>query len=190
MKYRNIELDILSSAMLECVIPAGEYLSRYRDVSTFEKLCSECPNYGARWGCPPFLPDSQPELSGYSRVKLFLLKLDIAPYRAGSMEEIVIAIQCTVQKVRGSYETELLRMESDLCGRAALFTGMCPHCGDAKCARRSLQPCRHPELVRPSLEALGFDLGRTAKDFFDVELQWCVGPESPPYISLLGAVFY
>ena len=30
------------------------YVREFRDVATFEACCQQCPNYGNRWGCPPF----------------------------------------------------------------------------------------------------------------------------------------
>ena len=30
------------------------YVKDFRDVATFEECCRACPNYGNRWGCPPF----------------------------------------------------------------------------------------------------------------------------------------
>lgn len=164
---------------------AADYISRYLDCGRFEALCRECPNYGRRWGCPPldagFIHD-------YRHVRLFALKIDIKPTPGdtGAAE----AMMKVIQDVRGDYETRLLALERDLGGRAALFTGMCPHCGSEECARTSGKPCRHPDLVRPSLEALGFDLTATAADYFGIELKWSSRGEYPPYLCLIGGVFY
>ncbi|MFR2062233.1 MAG: DUF2284 domain-containing protein [Alistipes sp.] len=39
--------------------------------------------------------------------------------------------------------------------------GMCPGCN---------RPCLHPDKVRPSLEAFGFDIARTLSELFGIEL--------------------
>ena len=70
------------------------------------------------------------------------------------------------------------------------FVGTCPYCGSAPCARISGKPCRHPEKVRPSLEAFGFDMSKTAKDLLGLEIKWSQGELIPEYLTLVCGVFY
>lgn len=119
-----------------------------------------------------------------------LLKVVLEPAAASSQSQMANALQDVVQRVRGPYEALLLGAERESRGRAALFTGMCPHCGHGECARCGGAACRHSELVRPSLEALGFDIGRTASELLGVDLLWATNEKAPAYVCLVGALFY
>ena len=67
---------------------------------------------------------------------------------------------------------------------------MCPYCGDEPCARISGQPCRHPDWVRPSLEAYGFDIALTAHNLLGIDLKWSQRGLVPEYLTLVGGIFY
>lgn len=58
------------------------------------------------------------------------------------------------------------------------------------CTRREGLPCRYPDKVRPSLESMGFDIGKTAKELFGLELKWASYGMLPEYYVLVGAVMY
>ncbi len=47
-----------------------------------------------------------------------------------------------------------------------------------------------PDLVRPALEAFGFDIGKTVRELFGYELQWDNGGDSPWRLTLVGALFH
>lgn len=66
----------------------------------------------------------------------------------------------------------------------------CPYCGEVPCARIEGGPCRHPDKVRPSLEAIGFDIGKTAKDLLGLEIKWSRGGFIPEYLTLVCGIFY
>ena len=70
----------------------------------------------------------------------------------------------------------------------AFFAGTCLLCPPEHCTRRKNLPCRHPESIRPSLEALGLDIARTTSGLFGIDLQWG-RPDAPPaYLTLLSAL--
>ena len=166
-------------------IDAHDFAQRYRNAAYFEGLCRQCPNYGRRWSCPPIGSDC-PDIQSFRYVTLLLVKIDIkqgTPADTATLEPII-------RPARELFEPRLLKAERDLDGRACLFTGMCPHCPGLECARVSGEPCRHPGLVRPSLEALGLNLDATARDIFGIPMQWCSDGQAPPYLTLVGGVFH
>lgn len=167
-------------------IDAHDYERRYRDVARFEDLCRQCPNYGRRWACPPIDAGDMPALSQYSRLMLLMVKLDLKPGTPGDAD----TLRSIIETARADFERRLLKAEKDLGGAACLFTGMCPHCPGQECARTLGKPCRHPELVRPSLEALGFDLEATAREVFGIPMLWCDKGMAPPYLTLIAGVFH
>ena len=69
-------------------------------------------------------------------------------------------------------ESELLDMERKYGGRSFAYIGKCLHYPDNECTRNCGTPCRHPEKVRPSLEAFGFDISKTLSELFNIELLW------------------
>jgi len=87
-------------------------------------------------------------------------------------------------------ERELLAYEQSVDGRAFCCTATdgCDFCA-RPCTRPDGKPCRHPELVRPSLEAYGFDLTATLADLFGIKTLWSKDGILPDYLVLIGAVF-
>lgn len=164
---------------------AADYISRYRHVAKYIEACRACPGYGRRWGCPPYDDDPQPDLNKYEKVTLTVLKITPDDPR-----EPLEAAQKIIDSARAEFEPRLLEEERRTGGRAALFTGRCPHCGEGACARASGAPCRHPDLVRPSLEALGFDLGATSREIFGIEMLWGENGKMPAYLTVIGGIFH
>lgn len=172
--------------LLTADIATSRYVA-FRDVPRFEALCRQCPNYNCRWGCPP-LGATEEFIGRFSLTTLIMIKIQVVRPPT-PLSDVVEQMSRLIQQVRRHAEPRILAREKDLRGRAALFTGMCPHCPGKSCARIDDQPCRHPDKVRPSLEALGFDLNRTAVEIFDTPILWASNGYPPPYISLIGALF-
>ncbi|MCM1440182.1 MAG: DUF2284 domain-containing protein [Roseburia sp.] len=160
-------------------IPVAGYVARYRNEPRFEELCSKCPNYGRRWGCPPF--DSPLDPGKYTHS--FILAAKITPLESGLP---LGRAQEILRPVRAAMEKELLELESAHGGLAFGFAGGCDRCGDRGCTRTQGLPCRHPESVRPSLEAVGFDISRTVADLFGIEIVWGSNHTLPPYLTLVS----
>ena len=93
-----------------------------------------------------------------------------------------------VRLERVRIEREQLELERRLGGRSFAYVGKCLYCDS--CPRAEGKPCRHPELVRPSLEAFGFDIGRTLKELFGIELLWGKDGCIPPYLVLVSGFFH
>jgi len=53
----------------------------------------------------------------------------------------------------------------------AALPGECPYCLTA-CSRIDGRPCRNPHKLRPSLEALGFDVVRLVHDVQGITYEW------------------
>ena len=85
-------------------------------------------------------------------------------------------------------ETALLEQSVPAHTARAFFAGTCRLCPPEHCTRRDSLPCRHLESIRPSLEALGFDVTRTTSGLFGIDLQWG-RPDAPPAcLTLLSAL--
>ncbi len=156
----------------------------FRDVPRFLECCRQCPSYGKSWGCPPLAPEIEDAPQKYSLAEIVVLKVN-------TPEGLRIDdSQAFLRPYRAELESTLLRLEEETGGRAFSYVGECLHCPAGTCTRPEGLPCRHPELVRPSLEAYGFDIGAMTKDLFGLELLWGRDGFAPEYLVLAGAVFY
>ena len=151
---------------LAAIIGRERYVSEFRDVPTFEACCRQCPNYANRWGCPPFDHDTLQDLVAFEKVYDLMWP---------ELERV---------------NKRLLELEKVSRGMAFGFVGKCPHCKGAPCARTSGKPCRHPELVRPSLEAYGFNVSLTASEVLGIDMLWGSAGTMPPYLTLVCGLFF
>lgn len=166
-------------------LSAPDYIARYRDPERFIEYCRRCPNFGASWACPPFEADAADFLYGYRHVLLIATK--ITPLRSGLP---LGETQRLIRPERLRLEKRLLEMERLYGGRSLAYAGSCLHCPEGSCARRQGAPCRHPERVRPSLEAWGFDVGATAAELLGIPLEWGRDGLLPKYLTLVCGFFH
>ncbi len=160
-------------------------MKRFRDAERFIGFCRQCGNYGKRWGCPPFDYDPAEKLAAYDTAEIIATR--IYPDREGLPLSEAAAI---MRPVRERIEAELLHREKETGSLAFTFVGECLHCPPATCTRLCGLPCRHPDKVRPSLEAYGFDLGRTLTELFGIDLLWSTDGTLPTYLTLICAIFH
>lgn len=164
-------------------IPVQDYISRFRDSSRFMECCKACGNFGKSWGCPPFDLDQLEYLNQWRNVHLWAVK--ITPDEPGLP---LSACQDFIRPERIRVERAQLEMEKQYDGRSFAYVGKCLYCDS--CTRPQGLPCRHPDLVRPSLEAFGFDIGKTLNELFGIEIQWGRDNQMPPYLTLVSAFFH
>ena len=164
-------------------ISAEEYISGFRDPEKFTRFCRECRNWGAYWGCPPFDFDQEEYLRQWSQVHLLAVR--ITPDQSGLPLE---SAQEFIRPERLRIEALQRRWEREYGGRSFAFVGKCLYC--ESCTRPQGEPCRHPELVRPSLEAFGFDIGRTLEEILGLELVWGTDGKLPQYLTLVSGFFH
>ena len=182
MLVREFDKDVVKNYYAE--IGVEEYLLHYRDAERFIKLCKECRNYGRRYGCPPFDYDVLQLVSRYDRVKIFGTQLFIKDAQVGVSE-----LNRFMQPVVLQQNERLLELEKQHNGFACGFVGECPYCTEP-CARLEGKPCRNSDKVRPSLEALGFDMVKTSKELLGVEIKWATAAHHPDYLMLICGLFY
>lgn len=167
-------------------IEAAPFVRDFRRPAEFMALCRQCGGYGRSWACPPFTDEEAvaAPLFAHSRVLLVAARVtageDLPIERAGEL----------LRPVRLRMESELRRRERATGGRAYAFAGKCLYCPEAECARTLGEPCRHPGLVRPSLEAVGFDITLTLREIFGLELLWGRDGRCPASLTLAAALFH
>lgn len=179
-----LEPNSVITQRLEAELDVPDYVSRFRDVERFDKCCRQCPNYGCRHGCPPHDEDWTARIMRYSRVKILGVKVTPQGER-----QPLSAANDVIEPIVLEMNRQLLQLEQELKGMACGFVGKCPYCSEP-CARLDGAPCRHPDKVRPSLEALGFDVTKTASELLGVDMQWGADGMMPDYLVLICAVFF
>ena len=164
-------------------ISVEDYIAGFCDSEKFLNLCKECPNFGNSWGCPPFDYDQKDYMRQWKYVHLLAVK--IIPEEKGLP---LSESQAFIRPERIRIERMQLGWERRYRGRSFAYVGKCLYC--SSCTRPSGAPCRHPELVRPSLEAFGFDIEKTLSELFNIELLWGKNNTLPPYLTLVSGFFH
>ena len=167
-------------------MPMAEYITGYRDFGRVRGYCSECSRYGNCWACPPYDFDETALLEQYTTISLIATVIT-------SSEGVTLTPETAdriIRRERERLDRMLLKMEREAAVPAhtakAFFAGTCLLCPPEHCTRREGRPCRHPESIRPSLEALGFDIARTAAGIFHTPLQWGRNGQPPEYLTLIS----
>ena len=116
-----------------------------------------CGKYGANWTCPPAVgkfEDCKKKVEKYSKGLIFRSEYKLNEwYDAERIEETIRAHQANVRRVR--------EMIPDDIEHLVLSGGGCVYCKE--CAYIRKEPCIHPDIAIPPLEAYGIDWFRFAK---------------------------
>ena len=166
-------------------LDAKTYIEGFRNADYFLEFCRQCGNFGRRYGCPPFDYDPLPVIQKYEKVRIIGVK--IIPTDKNLPLESANEL---MKPVTTELNRDLLEQEKSLDGMCFGFVGSCPYCGGQPCARIDGKPCKHPDKVRPSLEAIGFDISKTAKDLLGLEIKWSQEGLIPEYLALVCGIFY
>lgn len=165
-------------------IPVAEYMEHYRDAEKFIGFCKQCTRYNTYWACPPFSFNVDEYLSQYTTA--FLIGTKLTPLHPEKITDDISFGKEMMETERIRTDALLLDMEKSHKGRA-FFPGSCLLC--LSCTRAKGKPCVHPERVRPSLEACGFDIGKTASELLHIELKWGEHGKMPEYLLLVSGLF-
>ena len=179
------EQALYTCATLERTVPLKEFRETLVDVPRFSGYCRDCPHCGRYWSCPPFSFDPMTLWMRYEAIHLYVRKLVFTKGRLFPGERR--AFEATeLPKIKEAMARTLLAMEAEVPGSLALFPGRCEWC--PVCARTEGKPCRTPDRMRYSIEALGGDCGGALERYFGESLQWAQGNRLPEQIILLGGL--
>lgn len=162
-------------------LPLKEYMERFRAAAACEAACRACANYGRLWCCPPFGYDVEERMAVYDTAMIVMARY---PWPAGMDYRQLMA---EVRPLRREMERRLRDIERRCGGLAFGFSGECLLCG--RCRRLDGRECAHPDAVRPSLEAYGFDVCASVRELFGEEMEWCRGDSTPTTLRLVAGVF-
>ena len=163
-------------------ISVAEYMRDYINVQEFLGYCRRCSNFDKVWSCPSY--DFEPEEYWKKYNSLYVLGYKIN-FDGSESEERSLEIMA---EVKAKVTDELFELESARPGSISLSAGSCSLCGKGNCTRTSGAPCRHPDKMRYSIEALGGNVGKTVHDLLGIELEWIEEGKVPSYFVLVGGL--
>lgn len=170
--------EAYSVQTIETRVPVAEYLRTCVDVEKFLGFCRECSNYGRRWSCPPFEFDPLELWNRYDTLHLYARVLVPAP--GADTDGLLGGMKAEKEGLLG----QLLALERAGDGALLLSAGSCTLCG-ARCTRPDGAPCRCPEKMRYSIEALGGNVAETAERYLHKPLLWIEDGRMPDYLTLV-----
>ncbi len=156
------------------------------DPARVQGYCASCPNYGSRWSCPPFQDLSLDRLGNWSHAVVVGRKVPLPRKEApADPEEARSWALERFHTSRAEFREILLEAEKTFPGSRALVAGHCVQC--TACARETGHPCRFPEDMRFSLEAVGFDVSSLVTVVLGISIHW---PRQglPEYYLTVGAL--
>lgn len=131
-----------------------------------------CPFYGKSWACPPEAPYLENEIMSYDKFYLIYTKFEIqkkgdnksrTSFRYKDMREIM---EQEMEKFLNQHRKEFKEIK-------ILWDGHCRVCEkeNKKCSIEEDVPCRYPDKIRYSMEAVGIDVTQTVKKL-DIDIEW------------------
>ncbi|MDE6083480.1 MAG: DUF2284 domain-containing protein [Muribaculaceae bacterium] len=169
-------------------LPLEKYVNGYYEPNMTSEACKNCNSFMTSWSCPPLGKEYDNLFSRYSQA--IIIGVTIAaetPEEASGYSELDLLSRPIRQKL----SKRLLKWEELYGGLSMSTIGKCLYCGNMPCTRPSGKPCRHPELVRPSLEALGFNLVSTSENLLNIKLLWNDSEDKRlPVLTYLFGFFY
>jgi len=159
--------DSLSAHLTETALALGAThaavipISAVETDASFRTLCEKnvCGNYGRNWMCPPDAGDIGTLMARLRTYRWMLVYQTVSPLEDSYDVEGMMEA--------GARHNELMvalrdRLEAEGAPADALYLGAggCRLC--KKCARRTDEPCRHPDRATASLETYGVNVSRLA----------------------------
>ena len=155
-------------------LTVSEWLEKYCRPEEFIPLCSQCPQYGKNWACPPDMISARKLAAPYKFVQIIGLKVmydeAVLTESKKSPEKAEELRRKTYEKAKRQMLYALLSLEEIFPGSKTIMAGGCTLC--SPCQRAEGKECRYPEKMRYSYSGLGFDLGRIADELLQMPLLW------------------
>ncbi|MHA1669231.1 MAG: DUF2284 domain-containing protein [Promethearchaeota archaeon] len=153
-----------------------------------QTLCNnpkfKCPNYKHSWACPPIAPYLEKEVSYYYKFFLLYYKYHLNNYvneiksKNPKMSEVKIRTNFYQKEfMRDHLENEITKFlknyKAPYKNYLILWDGYCRICSkEGKlCTYDDEIPCRYPDQIRYSMEAVGIDVTKTVSNL-NLDIEW------------------
>ncbi len=131
-----------------------------------------CPYYEHSWGCPPKAPYLEEEVMAYERYYLIYFRFDLKDKNSGK-----IADSPSYKDMRKVMEKEMEDFIHSHQGKSEemkiLWDGHCRTCEKEgkTCTLDEGIPCRYPDKIKYSMEAVGINVTETVKKA-NLDIEW------------------
>lgn len=166
-----------------------ELKKNFWDIEKFEGFCKQCKNYGKLWSCPPYNFSIEEYVDRYKYVYIVGVKIVFDEDTLSSIntkEKISSYTNETLHFMKNKIMNEMLKLEKLYPNSTSLSAGGCNLCEN--CSKLKNVQCIHPDLMRYSLESLGFDVGGVSSKLLNFELKWATETRLPDYFSLIAGI--
>ena len=166
-----------------------ELKNNFWDIEKFEGFCKQCRNYGKLWSCPPYNFSIEEYVDRYKYVYIVGVKIVFDEDTLSSIntkEKISNYTTETLHFMKNKIMNEMLKLEKLYPNSTSLSAGGCNLCEN--CSKLKNIQCVHPDLMRYSLESLGFDVGGISSKLLNFELKWATETRLPDYFSLIAGI--
>ena len=166
-----------------------ELKNNFWDIEKFEGFCKQCRNYGKLWSCPPYNFSIEEYVDRYKYVYIVGVKIVFDEDTLSSIntkEKISNYTTETLHFMKNKMMNEMLKLEKLYPNSTSLSAGGCNLCEN--CSKLKNVQCIHPDLMRYSLESLGFDVGGVSSKLLNFELKWATETRLPDYFSLIAGI--
>ena len=143
-----------------------------------------CPNYGHFWACPPIAPYLEKKVSQFKKYYLIYYKYDLSEYvndikskNPNLSEKRIRNDFYRKEFMRDHVEDEIELFIKNYIEHYneifILWDGYCRICSKQKktCTYDSKIPCRYPEQIQYSMEAVGIDVTKTVSKL-NLDIEW------------------
>ena len=166
-----------------------EYFNREKTLG----FCKACPNFSKYWSCPPYAFDEAIFLKQFKYMHIIGRQMEVPREDLRNVRDPeAVKNYCTdkLQAIKVMTWKTLLEIEDEVDGVIGLIPGNCPICETQgmECARKINQPCRHPKLMRFSLESLGFNVADLLKYEVGMTIQWGDTYRLPEVLTSVSAI--
>ena len=166
-----------------------ELKNNFWDIEKFEGFCKQCRNYGKLWSCPPYDFSIEEYVDRYKYIYIVGVKIVFDEDTLSSIntkEKISNYTTETLHFMKNKIMNEMLKLEKLYPNSTSLSAGGCNLCEN--CSKLKNVQCIHPDLMRYSLESLGFDVGGVSSKLLNFELKWATETRLPDYFSLIAGI--
>ena len=166
-----------------------ELKNNFWDIDKFEGFCKQCRNYGKVWSCPPYDFSIEEYVDRYKYIYIVGVKIvfdEDTLATINTKEKISNYTNETLHFMKNKIMNEMLNLEKLYPNSTSLSAGGCNLC--ESCSKLKNIQCIHPDLMRYSLESLGFDVGGVSNKLLNFELKWATETRLPDYFSLIAGI--
>jgi predicted metal-binding protein len=166
-----------------------EYFNREKTLG----FCKACPNFSKYWSCPPYAFNEAIFLKQFKYMHIIGRQFEVPREDLRNIRNPEAVKNYSTDKLQAikvmTWKT-LLEIEDEVDGVIGLIPGNCPICETQgmECARKINQPCRHPKLMRFSLESLGFNVADLLKYEVGMTIQWGDTYRLPEVLTSVSAI--